>query len=59
MINYGNITKENINQHNLYWKQILDRPYRILVIGGSRPGKTSALLNLIKQQDNNDYRIID
>ena len=33
-------------------------PYRILIIGGSESGKTNALLNLIKQQDNEDYSII-
>ena len=29
------------------------------MIGGSEYGKTNALLNLIKKQDNNDYSIID
>ena len=35
-----------------------DHPYRILVIGGSGSAETNALINLIKQQDN-DYSIID
>ena len=30
---------------------ILDHPYRMLIIGGSVSGKTTALLNLIKEQD--------
>ena len=30
---------------------IPDHPYRILIIGGSVSGKTTALLNLIKEQD--------
>ena len=29
-------------------------PYRILIIGGSGSGKTNALLNLIKEQDDID-----
>ena len=34
---------------------IPDHPYRILIIGGSRSGKTDVLLNLIQHQrpDNN------
>ena len=34
--------------HNLNLPYIPDYPYRILIIGGSRSGKTSVLLNLIK-----------
>ena len=30
---------------------IPDHPYRMLIIGGSVSGKTTALLNLIKEQD--------
>ena len=33
---------------------ISDHPYRTLIIGGSRSGKTNALLNLISQQDDID-----
>ena len=33
---------------------IPDHPYRILIIGGSVSGKTNALLNLIKEQDDID-----
>ena len=32
----------------------LDHPYRILIIGSSGSGKTNALLNLIKEQDDTD-----
>ena len=35
---------------NLNWLYIPDEPYRILIIGGCRSGKTNALLNLIKNQ---------
>ena len=36
------------------WPYILDHPYKLLIIGGSGSGKTNALLNLIKEQDNID-----
>ena len=36
---------------NLKWPYIPDHPYRMLIIGGSGSGKTSALFNLIKEQD--------
>ena len=55
MINYDDVTKENINKHYLNWP---DRPYRILIIGGSGSVKTNGLLNLIKQQNDDYYSII-
>ena len=33
--------------HNPHWPYIPDQPYRILIIGGSRSGKTNVLLNSI------------
>ena len=33
------------------WPYIPDHPQRILIIGGSRSGKTNTLLNLIKEKD--------
>ena len=39
MINFHNVTKENINEHNPNWAQIPDHPYRILISGGSGSGK--------------------
>ena len=36
--------------HNLNWRYFSDNPYRILIIGGSRSGKTNLLFNLIKHQ---------
>ena len=36
--------------HNPNWPNIPDHPYRILIIGGSRSGKTNVLLNLIENQ---------
>ena len=34
----------NINKHNLKCSQIPDHPYRIMIIGGSRSGKTNVYL---------------
>ena len=59
MINYDYITKENIEAHNPNWTQILNHPYRILIIGGLGSGETNAVLNMIKQQDDDDYSVID
>ena len=49
MINLDNITNGNNKEHNEKWPFIPDHSHRNLIIGGS--GKTSALLNLIKKQD--------
>ena len=54
MINIDNYANENKTEHNEKWSYIPDRPYRILIIGGSGSGKTNALLNLIKEQDDID-----
>ena len=54
MINFNEYTNENIIQHNSKWPYIPDHPYIILIIGGSRSGKTSALLNLINNQPDID-----
>ena len=37
----------------------LNRPYRILIIVGSGSEKTSTLLSLTKQQNCDNYNIID
>ena len=50
MIKFDDATKENMKEHNPIWPQIPDRPYRILIIGGSGSGKTNALFNLRNQQ---------
>ena len=54
MFNIDDITNENNKEHNEKWSYIPDHPYRILIIGGSGSGKTNALLNLIKEQDDID-----
>ena len=54
MINADSITNENNKEHNEKWPFIPDHPYRTLINGGSGSGKTKALLNLIKEQDDID-----
>ena len=48
------ITRENNKEHNEKWPYIPDHPYRILIISGSRTGKTNALHNLIHEQNDID-----
>ena len=50
MINLDNIVNDNSKKHSEKWPYIPDHPYRILIIGGSRSGKTNTLLNLINEQ---------
>ena len=50
MINVDEYTHENKRKHNPNWPYIPDHPYRILIIGASRSGKTNTLLNLINNQ---------
>ena len=45
MKNYDQSVELN---HSPNWPYIPNPPYRILIIGGSRSGKTNVLLNLIK-----------
>ena len=54
MINFADVTKENIKEHNPNWPQIPDHIYRILIIGSSGSGKTNSLFNLISQQPDID-----
>ena len=54
MINVDDVAKENIKEHNPKWPQIPHHPHRILIIGGSRSGKTNSLFNLINQQPDID-----
>ena len=54
MINFDDVTKENMKQHNPNWPQISDLPYRILMIRDSGSGKTKSLLNVISQKPDID-----
>ena len=47
MKNYNQSVEINNNPN---WPYIPDHPYRILIIDGSRSGKTNVLFNLIKNQ---------
>ena len=50
MINFDDVTKENIKEHNSNRLQTPHHPYRILIIGGSGSGKINSLFNLISHQ---------
>ena len=54
IINLDNIVNNNNEKHNEKWAYIPDHPYRILIIGGSRSGKTNTLLHLINEQKDID-----
>ena len=54
MFYFDDITNENNAGHNLKWSYIPDYPYRMLIIGGFGSGKTNALLNLIREQENDE-----
>ena len=47
VINFDDVTKENIKEHKPNWPQIPDHSYRILIIEGSGSGKTNSLFNII------------
>ena len=50
MINFDDVVKENIKEHNPNWLQIPNHSYRVLIVGGSESEKTNSLSNLINQQ---------
>ena len=54
MINFNDITKENIKEHNPNWPQIPDHLFRILIIWSSGSGKTNSLFNLINDKPDID-----
>ena len=54
MINLDSTTNKNNKEHSEKRPFISHRPYCILITGGSRSGKTNALLNLIKKEDDID-----
>ena len=51
MINLDSITNENNKKNNEKWPYIPDHLCRIIIIGGSRSGKTNALISLINEQN--------
>ena len=54
MINFDDVTIENIKKHNPNWPQIPDHPYTILIIWCSGSGKTNSLFNLINEEPDID-----
>ena len=54
MINLDNIVNNSNEKHNEKWAYVPDHTYRILIIGGSRSGKTNKLLHLINEQKDID-----
>ena len=54
MINFDDVTKEGIKEQNPNQAEILDYPYRMLIIGGSESGKTNSLFNLINEEPDID-----
>ena len=59
MMKYDDITKEIIEEYNLNLSRVLDNPCRILITRGCGSLKSNALLNFIKQQDDDNYSAID
>ena len=55
MFTSDHITNENNEDHDKTLPCISDYPYRMLIIGSSGSGQTNALLNLIKQQDDDNH----
>ena len=51
MINFNDVVKDNIKEHNPNYPQIFDHPYRTLTSGS---GKTNSFFNLIIQQTDID-----
>ena len=45
MINFYVVMKENLKKHNSNWAQISDHPYELLIIRGSRSGRSNSLFN--------------
>ena len=54
MINFDNYVRENKTEHNPNWPHTRDKPYIILITGGSGSGKTNVFLNLIDNQPDID-----
>ena len=54
MINFDDVTKENIKGHHPNCPQIPNRPYRILITKASGSEITNSLSNFISQQPDID-----
>ena len=47
MINFDDVTKENIKEYNPNWPQIPDHSNRLLIVGSFWSGKANSSFNLI------------
>ena len=47
MINFDDIIKAEIKEHNPSWPQITDHLHKILISGDSGSGKPNSLFNMI------------
>ena len=54
MIDFDDVMKVNIEEHNPNQPQIPVYRYRLLITGGSESGKTNSLFNLISRQPDTD-----
>ena len=54
MFTFDYIAKADIKKHNPNWPETPDHAYRILIVKGSRSGKTNALLNLTNNEHDID-----
>lgn len=59
MNNYDDITNESIKWYNINLSWILDNPCRIIITRVYGSLKSNALLNFIKQQDDDNFSAID
>ena len=54
MINFDDVTKEKLKEHNRNWPQILHHPYIILIFKKFGSGKINSSFNLISHQPDID-----
>ena len=54
MISFDDVIYGSNTKHNPNWPSIPDHPYVILIIAGSKSGKSNLLLNLISYQPDID-----
>ena len=54
MINFDDVTKQNIKEHNPNWPQIPHDPCKMLLIEASGPRNRNSLINLRRHQPDID-----
>ena len=54
MINFDDVIKENIKEHNPDQLKIPDHAYKILITGGSESRETNSQFNLLSQKPDID-----